>query len=71
MRPKLKELPKPELKKLLQDVESSGFTRDEVAVSEICDNNEQFYGARGSERRRNFQRKFYQLRRNSLLNYSK
>lgn len=67
-RPKLTDL---DLAKLLQDIEDTGFGRDTVNIHSVFKGQENFYGAPGDPRRTAFQRKFYQLRRNSLDNYRK
>lgn len=60
-----------DLKKLLEDVEASGYRRDKVDITSIFNENPLFYGQPGSSRRRLLQKRFYTLRRNSLSNYRK
>ena len=60
-----------DLKKLLEDVEASGYPREKVDITSIFNENPLFYGQPGSSRRRLLQKRFYTLRRNSLSNYRK
>ena len=59
-----------DLKKLLEDVEVSGYQRDKVDTS-IFNKNPVFYGQPGSSRCQLLQKRFYTLCRNSLSNYCK
>ena len=64
------ELSKADLAKLFKDVEGTGFARKQVDLTaQVFKGQEKFYGATGSERRREFSKKFSQLKRSTLNNY--
>lgn len=60
-----------ELAKFLGEVEATRFGLRDVDVVRICDSNVTFYGSKGTSRRTGFLRKFNQLRRSGIVNYSK
>ena len=64
------------LRRFLKEVEASGFGIDKVDVQNCVlkkdyEQGNSLFGSPGSKKRKDLLRKFYQLRRNSLENYSK
>lgn len=64
-------LSKPQIKALLQDIEATGEARQRVEPTRILGLKPHLYGDIKSVQRTAFLKKYYQLRRNSLANYSK
>jgi hypothetical protein len=64
-------LSKPQIKELLQDIEATGEPRERVEPTRILKLKPHIYGDFKSAQRKAFLAKYYQLRRNSLANYSK
>lgn len=67
---------KEDLKAFLEKLEASGYGIHKVdphqaVLNKDAEEEHPRFGVPGSEKRRSVLRKFYQLRRNSLLNYRK
>jgi len=61
----------PEVKQFFQDIEGSGFLRDQVDLIALFNRKPHLYGEKGTAKRKAFRRFFYQLKRISLKTYSK
>ena len=65
------ELTDADIKELLSDTEATGFRLPDVHIRSILESKPLFYGDKKSARREAFRKKFHQLRRATLQNYSK